>query len=76
MANMVFPDDLFISQYRVMRLMHARRWVPVAEPLWLEESDAVIGAPFFVMKRVYGRVPVSRPPYAEQGWIRRRWPSG
>lgn len=68
-ANAVFPDDLFTSQYRIMRLMHERHWVPVAEPLWLEESDAMIGAPFFVMKRVYGRVPVSRPPYAEQGWV-------
>ena len=68
-ANMVFPDDLFISQYRIMRLMHERRWVPVAEPLWLEESDAVIGAPFFIMRRVDGRVPVSRPPYAEAGWL-------
>lgn len=68
-ANMVFPDDLFDSQFRVMRLMHEKRYVPVAEPLWFEESDAVIGAPFFVMKKVTGRVPVSRPPYAQQGWI-------
>lgn len=68
-ANMVFPDDLFDAQYRVMRLIHERSWVPVAEPLWLEESNAVIGAPFFVMRKVVGRVPVSRPPYAETGWI-------
>jgi len=68
-ANMVFPDDLFDSQYRIMRLMHERQHVPVAEPLWLEHDAAVIGAPFFVMKKVLGRVPVSRPPYAETGWI-------
>jgi aminoglycoside phosphotransferase (APT) family kinase protein len=68
-ANMVFPDDLFDSQYRVMRLIHDRQWIPVAEPLWFEASDAVIGAPFFVMKKVVGRVPVSQPPYAERGWI-------
>ena len=68
-ANMVFPDDLFDAQYRVMRLLHERQWVPVAEPLWLEQSEAVIGAPCFVMRKVTGRVPVSRPPYAESGWI-------
>jgi aminoglycoside phosphotransferase (APT) family kinase protein len=68
-ANMVFPDDLFDSQYRVMRLIHERKWLPVAETLWFEESNAVIGAPFFVMKKVVGRVPVSRPPYATEGWI-------
>jgi aminoglycoside phosphotransferase (APT) family kinase protein len=68
-ANMVFPDDLFDSQYRVMRLIHDRQWIPVAEPLWFEARDTVIGAPFFVMKKVAGRVPVSQPPYAERGWI-------
>ena len=28
----------------------------MAEPLWFEESDAVLGAPYFVMKKVTGRV--------------------
>ena len=37
-ANMVFPDDLFDSQYRVMRLMHEKRYVPVAEPHPLFET--------------------------------------
>ena len=68
-ANPVFPDDLFDSQYRVMRLIHEKGWLPVAEPLWLEPDDTVVGAPFFVMKQVKGRVPVSRPPYAREGWI-------
>jgi len=68
-ANLVFPDDLFISQFRIMQFMHERQDVPVAQPLWLEEGDAVIGAPFFVMKQVHGRVPVSKPPYAQEGWL-------
>ena len=55
-ANMVFPDDLFTSQYRIMKIMHERQWVPIAEPLWLEEREEVIGAPFFVMEQVRGRV--------------------
>lgn len=83
-ANMVFPDDLFASQYRIMRLMFDKGYVPVAEPLWFDEDPAVIGAPFFVMRKVLGRVPVSRPPYAESGWIadatpeqrRRLWENG
>ena len=68
-ANMVFPDDLFDRQYRVMRLIFERAWAPVAEPLWFEDDADVIGAPFFVMRKVEGRVPVSRPPYALEGWI-------
>jgi aminoglycoside phosphotransferase (APT) family kinase protein len=83
-ANQVFVDDLFDRQFRVQRLMFERQWVPVAEPLWFEADAAAIGAPFYVMRKLSGRVPVSRPPYAESGWIaeatpaqrRRLWESG
>lgn len=68
-ANQVFCDDLFEEQVRIMQVMHAGNYVPVAEVLWLERDSVVIGAPFFVMRQMHGRVPVSRPPYAEQGWI-------
>ena len=68
-ANQVFCDDLFEQQYRIMRLMFDKRYVPVAEPLWIERDPTLLGAPFFVMRKMHGRVPVSRPPYAEQGWI-------
>jgi aminoglycoside phosphotransferase (APT) family kinase protein len=83
-ANQVFVDDLFDRQFRVQRLMFEKQWVPVAEPLWFEGDAGVIGAPFYVMRKLKGRVPVSRPPYAESGWIaeaspaqrRRLWESG
>lgn len=83
-ANMVFCDDLFEEQYRIMHFLFERQYVPVAEVLWLEPDPAVLGAPFFVMKKMKGRVPVSRPPYAEEGWIadatpeerRRLWRNG
>ena len=80
----VFPDNLFEQQYKVMRVLHEGRYVRVAEPLWLEEDPSLLGAPFFVMKKVSGRVPVSIPPYAETGWVaeaspaqrRRMWEGG
>jgi aminoglycoside phosphotransferase (APT) family kinase protein len=83
-ANQVFCDDLFECQFRVQRLMFEKKYVPVAEPLWLETNASVIGAPFYVMRRTRGRVPVSRPPYAETGWLfdaspdqrRRLWENG
>ena len=65
----VFPDTLFEEQYEIMRLLHEGGTVKVAEPLWLERDPAVLGKPFFVMKKVLGRVPVSIPPYAQQGWV-------
>lgn len=83
-ANQVFCDDLFDEQYRIMQLMFEKRYVPVAEPLWLEQDASVLGASFFVMRKLQGRVPVSRPPYAQEGWIadaspaqrRKLWESG
>ncbi len=65
----VYPDDLFDEQYRVMRAFHENGWVKVAEPLWLETDEAVLGRPFFVMRKITGRVPVSIPPYANHGWV-------
>jgi aminoglycoside phosphotransferase (APT) family kinase protein len=66
----VFPDDLFDQQYKVMCLMRELGKVRVARPLWFEPDASILGAPFFVMEQVRGRVAVSFPPYAETGWVR------
>ena len=71
----VFPDDLFDQQYRVMRLMCELGRVRVAQPLWFEADPSILGAPFFVMERVRGRVAVSFPPYAETGWVHDSMPA-
>ncbi len=68
--HLVYPDDLFDNQYRLMRLMHENAWAPVAETLWFEEDPSLVGAPFFVMKRLQGQVAVSHPPYAQSGWVK------
>lgn len=80
----IYPDDLFIEQYRIMGVMHDSGNVKAPRPLWLEEDADFLGAPFFVMEKVVGRVPVSIPPYSETGWVaeaepeqrRRMWESG
>ena len=69
MRNTVYPDDLFDQQYRLIRLMHDRGEVRVARPLWFEADAAILGAPFFVMEKVAGRVAVSYPPYSREGWL-------
>ncbi|TCM19552.1 aminoglycoside phosphotransferase (APT) family kinase protein [Novosphingobium sp. PhB165] len=70
----VFPDDLFVQQYRVMKALAEsgaeNGGVRVARPLWFEEDPALLGNSFFVMERKVGRVPVSIPPYAREGWLR------
>jgi aminoglycoside phosphotransferase (APT) family kinase protein len=83
-ANQVYPDDLFEEQYRVMRVMHEGNIVPVAETIGFEMDPSFVGAPFFVMKKLNGRVAVTFPPYRETGWVaeatpqqrRRFWESG
>jgi aminoglycoside phosphotransferase (APT) family kinase protein len=65
----VYLDDLFDAQYRLIQLMHHHGKVRVARPLWFEADASILGAPFFVMEKVVGRVAVSYPPYSKQGWL-------
>ncbi len=68
-SHHVYQDDMFTEQYRLMQLMHDAGQVRVARPLWFEADPALLGAPFFVMEKVTGRVAVSYPPYSQQGWL-------
>lgn len=67
--HFVYQDDMFDQQYRLMQLMHDSGHVRVARPLWIEHDPALLGAPFFVMEKVAGRVAVSYPPYSQTGWL-------
>jgi aminoglycoside phosphotransferase (APT) family kinase protein len=74
-GHTVFPDDLFEQQYRLMQVLHEDGGVRVARPVWYEEGASTLGAPFFVMERVHGRVAVSVPPYAQVGWVAEATPA-
>jgi len=67
--SLVYCDDMFEEQYRLIELMHRHGTVRVAKPLWFEADPSILGAPFFVMEKVEGRVPVSYPPYSRSGWL-------
>lgn len=67
--KMVYQDDMFVQQYQLMELMHRSGAVPVATPLWFESDPTLLGAPFFVMEKVHGRVCVTFPPYCAEGWL-------
>lgn len=69
-AYTVFPVYDMPRQYRTMRLVAERTDLPVPRVLWLEEDPAPLGAPFFVMERVEGRVPPDVMPYTYEGnWL-------
>jgi len=65
----VFPSYDLESQFRVMQLVGQLTDVPVPAARWLELDPAAIGAPFFVMDRVDGRVPPDVMPYPMGSWL-------
>ncbi len=65
----VFPEPRFADEYRLMRVLDERTSVPVPPIRWYEPSADVLGAPFFVMGRIDGRVPTDMPPYHTGGWV-------
>ena len=65
----VFPEYDLGLQFKTMQLL-AKTDVPVPNVRWIEEEDrSVLGAPFYVMDAVEGRVPTDRPPYHVGGWM-------
>lgn len=65
----VFLESDFEHQYLVLRILRDRSDVPVPSVRWFESDESVLGAPFFVMNKVEGRVPADSPPYTLQGWL-------
>lgn len=69
-AYTVFPVYDMPRQYRTMGLVAERTDLPVPRVLWLEEDPGPLGAPFFVMERIAGRVPPDVMPYTYEGnWL-------
>ncbi len=62
----VFPEYQLSHQFRIMRALENTA-VPVAKMRWMEEDASVIGAPFFIMERLYGEVPQDFPSYHSSG---------
>ncbi|MFD9224052.1 phosphotransferase family protein [Streptomyces sp. NPDC060064] len=69
-AYTIFPVYDMALQYRTMRDVAEHTDIPVPRVLWLEEDPGALGAPFFVMERVEGRVPPDVMPYTYEGnWL-------
>jgi aminoglycoside phosphotransferase (APT) family kinase protein len=62
----VAPDAL--RQARVMSALAGRPGVPVPPIRFTEADTTVLGAPFYVMDRVHGRVPGDVPSWHRKGW--------
>lgn len=67
--HVVFLESDFEQQYLVLRTLGERTGVPVPPVRWFEPDERYLGAPFFVMGKIEGRVPADSPPYTVQGWL-------
>lgn len=68
-AKPVFPEYDLALQYRVMDTLGKQTPVKAPPLLGLEMDPAVLGNPFYIMKRIEGRIPGDMPPYTMGGWM-------
>lgn len=64
----IFPEYDVGRQYRVMKALEPSD-VPVPRVRWNEPDASFLGAPFYVMERLWGRVPPDSPPYHVGGFM-------
>jgi aminoglycoside phosphotransferase (APT) family kinase protein len=65
----IFKDANLRQQFELLKALYDGGQVKVAEPLWFEDDQQVLGLPFYVMRRLDGNVPVSFPPYNAAGFV-------
>ena|SRR5947207_13323871 len=64
----VYPEVRFAEQYRLLEIL-GEKGIPVPRGFGFEPDPGLLGAPFFVMSRVDGRVPADLPSYHRSGWV-------
>ncbi|WP_436790405.1 phosphotransferase family protein [Yinghuangia sp. YIM S10712] len=67
--HQMFLDPRFRTQYDMLVTLRRVGTVRVPEALWYEEDPRILGQPFYLMRRMRGRVPVSMPVYNSTGWL-------
>jgi aminoglycoside phosphotransferase (APT) family kinase protein len=65
----VYPDSRLEEQYRLTEILGRETDVPVPPVYGFEPDPDVLGAPFFVMGHVSGRVPGDLPSHHREGWV-------
>jgi aminoglycoside phosphotransferase (APT) family kinase protein len=64
----IFRDPDVLREARVLQGLGAAG-VRVPHVRWIEPDPSVLGAPFFVMDRIEGRVPLGKPSIHTVGWL-------
>ena len=64
----VFPEYDILKQFKIMAFLKDTP-IPVSNVYWYDDDESIVGAPFFLMDRVEGRVPADFPPYVTSGFF-------
>jgi aminoglycoside phosphotransferase (APT) family kinase protein len=73
--HQMFLDPRFRMQYDMLATLRRLGTVRVPEAPWYEEDPGILGQPFYLMRRMRGRVPVSMPVYNKEGWLTEATPA-
>jgi len=65
----LFPGTTAEKQYRMYAALADEPEIPVPPVLGFEADTRWLGAPFFLMKKIEGRVPADDPPFHHSGWV-------
>lgn len=68
-ADPLFPGADARRQFDMYRALQGQAGVPLPEVITFEEDPSWLGAPFYLMGRVDGRVPADDPPFHHSGWV-------
>jgi aminoglycoside phosphotransferase (APT) family kinase protein len=69
MTTQIFRTPDVLREAAILQGLESASAVPVPHVRWTEPDPAVLGAPFFVMDEVAGRVPLARPSIHAAGWL-------
>ena len=64
----IFPDPDLHLEYRLLEAISSSG-VPLPRLHGFEPDPTILGAPFYVMEHLDGRVPSDNPPYCMGGWL-------
>lgn len=65
----VFMEADFALQYRMLDTLDKQTDVKVPQMLWFEDDPSVLGARFFLMRKVRGSAPADVPSYNDAGFL-------
>lgn len=74
-SDPVFPSYHLDGQFRLIAHVAATTDLPLPKLWWSEPDPEPLGAPFFVMSRVDGRIPPDVMPYTFGSWVTEATPA-